>query len=79
MKCNRFGTPWYAVALSVMPSPLVYMVVSSGASVVFGWFVNITTIAGLIGWVVIGVTYLRFYYGMQKQGISRDCEFFELI
>jgi amino acid transporter len=57
----------------------VYMVVSSGASVVFGWFVNITTIAGLIGWVVIGVTYLRFYYGMQKQGISRDCEFFELI
>lgn len=72
MECNRFGTPWYAVALSVMPSPLVYMVVSTESSIVFGWFVNITTIAGLIGWVVIGVTYLRFYYAMQKQGIARD-------
>lgn len=72
MECNRFGTPWYAVALSVVPSPLVYMVVSTESSIVFGWFVNITTIAGLIGWVVIGVTYLRFYYAMQKQGIARD-------
>jgi amino acid transporter len=36
--------------------------------------VNITTVAGLIGWVVIGVTYLRFYYAMQKQGIARDCK-----
>lgn len=72
MKCNSFGTPWYAVALSVMPSPLVYMVVSTEASIVFGWFVNITTIAGLIGWVVIGVTYLRFFYAMKLQGISRD-------
>lgn len=74
MKCNRFGTPWYAVALSVMPSPLVYMVVSTESSIVFGWFVNITTIAGLIGWVVIGVTYLRFYYAMKVQSISRDCK-----
>ncbi|KAH6667596.1 amino acid permease [Halenospora varia] len=72
MRCNRFGTPWYAVALSVLPSPLVYMVVNNEASVVFGWFVNITTIAGLIGWVVIGVTYLRFYYALKKQGISRE-------
>lgn len=74
MKCNRFGTPWYAVALSVMPSPLVYMVVNTESSIVFGWFVNITTIAGLIGWVVIGVTYLRFYHALKLQGISRDCE-----
>ncbi|ESZ91882.1 amino acid permease [Sclerotinia borealis F-4128] len=72
MKCNRFGTPWYAVGLSVLPSPLVYMVVSTQASVVFGWFVNITTVAGLIGWVVIEVTYLRFFYALKQQCISRD-------
>ncbi|EDN96566.1 hypothetical protein SS1G_01492 [Sclerotinia sclerotiorum 1980 UF-70] len=72
MKCNRFGTPWYAVGLSVLPSPLVYMVVSNQASVVFGWFVNITTVAGLIGWAVIEVTYLRFFYALKKRGISRD-------
>lgn len=48
------------------------MVVNNNASVVFGWFVNITTVAGLIGWIVIQVTYLRFYNGLAKQGISRD-------
>lgn len=74
MECNRFGTPWYAVALSVLPSPLAYMVLGNTSSVVFGWLVNITTVAGLIGWIVIGVTYLRFYYAMQKQGVSRDCK-----
>jgi amino acid transporter len=39
--------------------------------VVFGWFVNITTVAGLIGWIVIEVTYLRFHAGLKVQGYSR--------
>jgi amino acid transporter len=72
LQCNSFGTPIWAVAVSLLPSPLVYMVVNNNASVVFGWFVNITTVAGLIGWIVIQVTYLRFYNGLAKQGISRD-------
>ncbi|KAF4634300.1 hypothetical protein G7Y89_g3808 [Cudoniella acicularis] len=67
MRCNRFGTPWYAAALSVLPSPLVYMIVNTQASIIFGWFANIITIAGLIGWVVIGITCLRFYYGLKRQ------------
>lgn len=72
MRCNRWGTPVRAIALSLIPSPLVYMVVNNNASVVFGWFVNITTVAGLIGWLVIQISYLRFYYALKKQGISRD-------
>ncbi|KAL5338022.1 amino acid permease/ SLC12A domain-containing protein [Aspergillus crustosus] len=71
-KCNRFGTPYYAVGLSCALMPLAYMVLgSSSASVVFGWFVNITTVAGLIGWVVIEVTYLRFWAGLRGQGFDR--------
>ncbi|PQE28497.1 amino acid permease protein [Rutstroemia sp. NJR-2017a WRK4] len=72
LRCNRQGTPFLAVALSVLPSPLVYMVVSNKAALVFSWFVNITTVAGLIGWVIIQITYLRFYYALLRQGISRD-------
>lgn len=72
LKCNRFGTPHFAVALSILPSPLVYLTVSNNASIVFGWFLNITTVAGLIGWIVIQVTYLRFFYALKQQGISRD-------
>ncbi|UKZ52839.1 hypothetical protein TrVGV298_006626 [Trichoderma virens] len=71
-RCNRFGTPYYAIGLTCLLLPLVYLNVANNTSVVFGWFVNITTVSGLIGWVVIEVTYLRFYAGLKKQGYSRD-------
>ncbi|KAF5523635.1 Proline-specific permease [Colletotrichum aenigma] len=70
-RCNRFGTPYVAVALTCVLFPLVYLNVGNNTSVVFGWFVNITTVAGLIGWIVIEVTYLRFYAGLKAQGHSR--------
>ncbi|KND88622.1 Dicarboxylic amino acid permease [Tolypocladium ophioglossoides CBS 100239] len=71
-RCNRFGTPFYAIGLTCIFLPLVYLNVANNTSVVFGWFVDITTVAGLIGWVVIEVTYLRFYKGLKRQGYSRD-------
>ncbi|CAI7577447.1 unnamed protein product [Penicillium bialowiezense] len=71
-RCNRFGTPYYAVGLTVLLLPLMYMSLGSSAATVFSWFVNITTVAGLIGWIVIGGTYLRFYACLKKQGYSRD-------
>lgn len=52
--------------------PLVYLNVANNTSVVFGWFVNITTVAGLIGWIVIEITYLRFFAGLKAQGYSRN-------
>jgi amino acid transporter len=72
LRTNRFGTPYMAIGASLVFMPLVYLSLGSNSSVVFGWFVNITTIAGLIGWLVIEVTYLRFYYALKVQGISRD-------
>jgi amino acid transporter len=48
------------------------MSVFSDSSIVFGWFVNITTVAGLIGWIVIEVTYLRFHAGLAAQGHTRE-------
>lgn len=52
--------------------PLVYLNVANNTSVVFGWFVNITTVAGLIGRIVIEVKYIRFQAGLKQQGYSRD-------
>lgn len=72
LRTNRFGTPYLATGASLIFMPLVYLSLGSNSSVVFGWFVNITTIAGLIGWLVIEATYLRFYYALKVQGISRD-------
>lgn len=74
LKTNRFGTPYMSTAASLIFTPLVYLSLGSNSSVVFGWLVNITSIAGLVEWVVIEATYLRFYYGLKRQGISRDRE-----
>jgi len=47
------------------------MAVSSGAGQVFTWFSNMTSVAGLLTWFGICVTYIRFHSGMKAQGINR--------
>lgn len=69
---NRFGTPYVSVIASNVPLVLVYMGLSSNSSIAFGWFVNIATIAALISWIIIEMSYLRFFYGLKAQGISRE-------
>lgn len=48
------------------------MGVSSGSSTVFGWFSNMTSIAGLMTWFGICVTYVRFHKGFKQQGFDRS-------
>jgi hypothetical protein len=47
------------------------MGVHSGSGKVFNWFANMTSVAGLLTWFGISVTYIRFYTGMKVQGIDR--------
>lgn len=47
------------------------MAISSGAGKVFNWFANMTSVAGLMTWFGICVTYIRFYAGLKVQGIDR--------
>jgi amino acid transporter len=75
LKTNRLGTPYNAVLASVAFLPLVYLSLGSNSSIAFGWFVNIATIAALLAWIIIDVTYLRFFYAMRAQGISRTRRF----
>ncbi|KAF5000829.1 hypothetical protein FGRMN_1437 [Fusarium graminum] len=72
LKTNRLGTPYLAVTASSMFLPLVYLSLGSNSSVAFGWFVNIATIAALISWLIIEITFLRFFYAMKAQGIDRN-------
>jgi amino acid permease len=48
------------------------MGVKAGSGKVFGWFANMTSIAGLMTWFGIAVTYVRFYAGMKAQGYDRS-------
>ena len=47
------------------------MGINTGSGKVFGWFTNLTSVAGLMTWFGIAVTYIRFYKGMKAQGYER--------
>ncbi|KAG1831654.1 amino acid permease/ SLC12A domain-containing protein, partial [Suillus subalutaceus] len=71
LKTTRNGSPYVAVLFSASFSLLAFMAVSTSAGAVFNWLANMSSVAGLMSWFGISVTYLRFYKGMQAQGIDR--------
>jgi amino acid transporter len=72
-KVNKQGIPYYAVAVSAAFGLLGFLTVGkAGAEEAFVWLGNITALGSMITWTGIAVTFLRFYYGMKAQGLSRD-------
>lgn len=51
---------------------LAFLNVNENGNTVFEWFVNITSITGLITWDIILITYIRFHKGLKYQGIDRN-------
>ncbi|KAG0651995.1 Proline-specific permease [Hyphodiscus hymeniophilus] len=72
LRINRFGIPYVAICSLSLFICLGYMTLSDSASIVFGWLQDLVSVAALVNWIVICIVYLRFYYGMKKQGISRS-------
>lgn len=72
LRVNRFGIPYLAVCGLGLFMTLSYMSVQDTAAKVFTWFQDLSASAAIMHWIVICMVYLRFYYGMKKQGISRD-------
>ncbi|KAN0100780.1 amino acid-polyamine-Organocation superfamily protein [Tylopilus felleus] len=70
-RTSKSGLPYVSVIFCALFMTLAFMGISSGAGTVFNWFVNMTSIAGLMTWFGICVTYVRFYGGLKAQGIDR--------
>lgn len=71
-RTTKGGMPYISVGISILFSFFSYMSVRDGASTVFGYFANMTSIAGMVTWFCIGVMYVRFHKAMEVQGMSRD-------
>jgi yeast amino acid transporter len=71
-RVNRWGVPWIAVLFLSLFVCLGFMSLSNGAATVFGWLQDLVSVSALVNWIIICMVYLRFYYAMKKQGISRD-------
>ena len=71
---NKRGVPYYGVALSALFCLLGYMTVSTGAAVVFTYFVNVVSLTGLIAWSCILVIHIKFMKACKAQGIDRHTD-----
>ncbi|PCH33606.1 amino acid permease [Wolfiporia cocos MD-104 SS10] len=71
-RTSRGGLPYISVVTCALFATLAYMGVNSGSGNVFNWFANMTSIAGLMTWFGICVTYIRFYKGFKLQGLDRS-------
>jgi amino acid transporter len=71
-KTTRWGLPYWSLLCSLCFSCLAFMSCGSGSATVFGYFANLTSVAGLVTWLVIGITHLRFRKGMAAQGHSNE-------
>lgn len=68
-RTGKLGVPYAAVLATWSVGLLSFLSISETSAVVFNWFVNISTISGLIAWVVCIITYLRFRKAMQYQNL----------
>ncbi|KAF8148387.1 amino acid permease [Crassisporium funariophilum] len=71
LKTSANGLPYVSVIFNSLFALLGYMGVTKGSGRVFGWFVNMSAVAGLMTWFGICLTYLRFYKGLRAQGFDR--------
>lgn len=70
-RTSSHGLPFVAVGVCAAFGLLGYLAVSETAGKVFGWLASLVAMSGLMCWVGITVSYIRFYRGLKIQGIDR--------
>ncbi|KAK5109888.1 hypothetical protein LTR62_006495 [Meristemomyces frigidus] len=69
-KTDKRGVPYFALGLSAMICCLAFMSVSTSSKVVFGYFVNLVSIFGLLTWISILVSHIYFIKARKAQGVD---------
>ncbi|CEF73846.1 dicarboxylic amino acid permease [Fusarium graminearum PH-1] len=71
-KTNKDGVPIYALGMSASFCLLAFMNVSDDSTKVFGYFVNLTTIFGLLSWISILTTHIFWCRAKKAQGLANE-------
>lgn len=71
-RTDKRGVPIFALGFSACFGLLAFMNVSNDAKTVFGYFVNLTTIFGLLTWISILTTHVWFLRARKAQGIPNS-------
>lgn len=71
--CTKNGLPLWCIVVTGLFGFLSYLNTGgASAAEAFNWLYNLSAITGILTWWAILLSYLRFYYGLKKQGLSRD-------
>ncbi|PLW13958.1 hypothetical protein PCANC_13978 [Puccinia coronata f. sp. avenae] len=72
-RTTSWGLPWVCLIVSFIFGLLAFMSVGSdGAGQAFEWLSNMSSVTGILTWVGILITYLRFDAGVKAQNIDRE-------
>ncbi|KAI8363838.1 amino acid permease/ SLC12A domain-containing protein [Choanephora cucurbitarum] len=69
-RINRWGIPIWSVLTTCAVGCLAFLTSLQSSGVVFNWLTALPSVAGLIVWVTISVTHIRFRMGLKAQGRS---------
>ncbi|QIX01608.1 hypothetical protein AMS68_007125 [Peltaster fructicola] len=69
---TSYGNPTVAACTTWLFGLLAYLSVSSGSSKVFNFLLNLTALAGIITWLCIAISHIRFRAGLKAQGIPYE-------
>lgn len=69
---DKRGVPVPALAISALMCCTAFMNVADDSRIVFGYFVNLTTIFGLLSWISLLVSHIFFVRARRAQGITKD-------
>ncbi|KAH6643679.1 dicarboxylic amino acid permease-like protein [Boeremia exigua] len=69
---DKRGVPVPALAISALFCCTAFMNAAKDSRVVFGYFVNLTTIFGLLSWISLLVSHIYFVRARRAQGITND-------
>ncbi|KAH9874101.1 hypothetical protein IAQ61_004729 [Plenodomus lingam] len=69
---DKRGVPVPALLISAFFCCTAFMNAADDARVVFGYFVNLTTIFGLLSWISLLVSHIFFVRARNAQGITKD-------
>jgi amino acid transporter len=68
-KTDKRGVPIYALAMSVVFCLLAFLGVNTSSYTVFGYFVNLVTMFGLLTWISLLVSHIYFVRARRAQNI----------
>lgn len=69
---DRRGVPIYALALCSAIAMTAYMNIFGNSRVLFGYFVNLVSMFGLLAWISILVTHIAFVQARKAQGVPDE-------